>query len=245
MEDDQFNEDYYVHQMNQGPIPNMQNEINIDNKQNKTVKNDLSLERIINNNKMYFQLNKDPKKILNLRDSYREYNIFVPIYLNKKELYESLAGILSKELSALIYNNNVLECDDSSIDDIEEGENLFILYKGESYVDYLNKEYKSTNKINIKFTGNRVHFIVLPTEASVSKMIKAILIICDMFPNNNYKNCAILYNAKKMDFNDKRKIIDVFRANHVSLYLHTTDKLGGPMLHINITAIVFDRKRNY
>ena len=74
-------------------------------------------------------------------------------------------------------------------------------------------------------------------------MIKAILIICDMFPNNNYKNCAILYNAKKMDFNEIKKIIDVFRANHVSLYLHTTDKLGGPMLHINITAIVFDRKK--
>ena len=97
MEDDQFNEDFYVHQMNQGPIPNMP--------------------------------------------------IFVPIYLNKKELYESLTGILSMKLSALIYNNNVLEYDDSSIDDIEEGGDLFILYKGESYVDYLNKEYEPTSKI--------------------------------------------------------------------------------------------------
>ena len=147
MEDDQFNEDFYVHQMNQGPIPNMPNEINIDNTQNKTVKNDLSLENIINNNKMYFQLNKDPKKNINLKDSYREYNIFVPIYLNKKELYESLTGILSMTISALIYNNNVLEYDYSSIDDIEEGWDLFILYKGESYVDYLNKEYEPTSKI--------------------------------------------------------------------------------------------------
>ena len=204
----------------------------------------MSLEKIIENNKMFFQINKDPKKILNLKDSDRNYNIFVPIYLNKKELYKSVAFILSMELSALIYNNNVLEYDDSSIDDIEEGGNLFILYKGESYVDYLNEEYKSTNKINIKFSGNRVHFIVLPTEVSVSKMIKAILIICDMFPNNNYKNCELLYNAKKMDFNDQRKIIDVFRGDTFSLYLNTTGCiLGGPNLNINITAIVFDRKR--
>ena len=57
------------------------------------------------------------------------------------------------KLSALIYNNNVLEYDESSIDDIEEGGDLFILYKGESYVDYLNKEYKPTSKIYIKVLG--------------------------------------------------------------------------------------------
>ena len=193
MEDDQFNEDFYVHQMNQGPIPNMQNEINIDNTQNKTVKNDLSLERIINNNKMYFQINKDPKKILNLRDSYREYNIFVPIYLNKKELYESLTGILSMKLSALIYDNNVLEYDDSSIDDIEEGGNLFILYKGgESYADYLNKTYKSDQKIGIR-VNNTWHNMSLPAEVSVSKMFKAILIKYDMFPYNDIIKIARYY----------------------------------------------------
>ena len=220
MEDDQFNEDYYVHQMNQGPIPNMQNEINIDNTQNKTVKNDLSLENIINNNKMYFKLNKDPKKILNLRDSYREYNIFVPIYLNKKELYESLTGILSMKLSALIYNNNVLEYDDSSIDDIEEGGDLFILYKGESYEYYLNKEYESDKIINIKVLSNTESIMVMPNEVSVSKMLKAILIRYDMFPNNDdYKKYTIQYNAEKMDFNDQRKIIDVFGPGTVTLYL--------------------------
>ena len=62
MEDDQFSDDYYVHQMNPGPIPNMPNQINLDNTQNKKVKNDLSLEKIIENNKIFFQINKDPKK---------------------------------------------------------------------------------------------------------------------------------------------------------------------------------------
>ena len=244
MEDDQFSDDYYVHQMNPGPIPNMPNEINLDNTQNKKVKNDLSLEKIIENNKMFFQINKDPKKILNLRDSYREYNIFVPIYLNKKELYESLTGILSMKLSALIYNNNVLEYDDSSIDDIEEGGDLFILYKGESYEDYLNKAYKSDQKIGIGVSSNTPHNMVLPAEVSVSKMFKAILIRYDMFPyNDNYKNCMLIYNAEKMDFNDQRKIIDVFRPGIVRLYLSSPFLLGFQMLKIDITAIVFERKR--
>ena len=244
MEDDQFNEDYYVHQMNQGPIPNMPNEINLDNTQNKKDKNDLSLENIINNNKMYFKLNKDPKKILNLKDSYREYNIFVPIYLNKKELYESLTGILSMKLSALIYNNNVLEYDDSSIDDIEEGGDLFILYKGESYEYYLNKEYESDKKINIKVLSNTESIMVMPNEVSVSKMLKAILIRYDMFPNNDdYKKYTIQYNAEKMDFNDQRKIIDVFGPGTVTLYLSSPFLLGFQMLKIDITAIVFERKR--
>ena len=244
MEDDQFNDDYYVHQMNPGPIPNMPNEINLDNTQNKKDKNDLSLENIINNNKMYFQLNKDPKKILNLKDSYREYNIFVPIYLNKKELYESLTGILSMKLSALIYNNNVLEYDDSSIDDIEEGGDLFILYKGESYEYYLNKEYESDKKINIKVLSNTESIMVMPNEVSVSKMLKAILIRYDMFPNNDdYKKYTIQYNAEKMDFNDQRKIIDVFGPGTVTLYLSSPFLLGFQMLKIDITAIVFERKR--
>ena len=193
MEDDQFNEDYYVHQMNQGPIPNMPNEINLDNTKNKKVKNELSLEGIINNNKIYFKLNKDPKKILNLKDSDRVYNIYVPIYLNKKELYESLTGILSMKLSALIYNNNVLEYDDSSIDDIEEGGDLFILYKGESYADYLNKTYKSNQKINIKVSSNTKSIMGLPDEVSVSEMIKAILIKYDMFPYNDIIKIARYY----------------------------------------------------
>ena len=245
--DDRFN-DYAENEINQ--IGFDQSNINMDNPQNKIIRNEISLENVANNNRMFFQNNKDPKKIIILIDSSnRYYNIYVPIYLTKEELYKSVTPIIANgihKIVALISNNNyVIDCDNTSIDDIEEGANLNILYEGESYEHYLNKIYESNYKINIRVVGNKTLLLSLPAEISVSQMIKAILIKFDLFPNeDNQKLYSVIYNGKKLNFNEQKKLNSIFGDNAQINLIQHGNMIGGPFLYINITAIIFDRKNN-
>ena len=245
--DNQIN-NYEENEINQ--IGFEQLNINMDNSQNKIIRNETTLESVANNNRMFFQNNKDPKKIIILIDSSnRYYNIYVPIYLSKEELYKSVTPIITNgvhKIVALISNNNyVIDCDDTSIDDIEEGANLNILYEGESYEHYLNKIYEPDYKINISVTGNKTLLLSLPPQISVSQMIKAILIKYDLFPNeDNQKLCSVIYNGKKLDFNEQKKLNSIFGDMAQVTLIQYGNVIGGPFLYINITAIIYDRKNN-
>ena len=205
-----MNQQNQMNQMYQNPFPNMEENTNLgqmNNIQKNKIENYISPEDVTNNNKILFKFNKDPKKILNLLDSNnKSYNIYVSIYLNKKELYFSISNILDYEVIALIYKGNIIDYDNSSIDDIEEGGDIDILYKGELYETYLNKKSLSSERINVRFYGNHGG-LVLPPETKISQMIKAILIRFDALKNP--ESIYILFNAEKLNINDERKIVNL------------------------------------
>ena len=162
----QMNQQNQINQMYQNPFPNIgenSNLIEINNINQNKIENYISPEGVTYNNKILFQFNKDPKKILNLHDSNnKSYNIYVSIYLNKKELYFAITSILDYDVIALIYKDNIIDYDNSSIDDIEEGGDIDILYKGELYETYLNKKSLSSERINVRFYGNRGGLVLPP-----------------------------------------------------------------------------------
>lgn len=155
---------------------------------------------------------------MNLHDSNnKSYNIYVSIYLNKKELYFAISSILDYDVIALIYKDNIIDYDNSSIDDIEEGGDIDILYKGELYETYLNKKSLSSERINVRFYGNN-NGLVLPPETKICQMIKALLIRFDALkkPESIY----FLFNAEKLNINDERKIVNLFTYGQGSIQIY-------------------------
>ena len=137
---------YCFNNMNFNPINNINYE-QMNLIANKTEK--INVEEVKFLNKQIFCNNNDPKKILKYFDlNGREYEIYVPIYLNKSELYK-VSKTIFRNLNYLIYKDNILSDDYTSIEDIEENSRIIILFIDESFVDYLNEKYKFCNKINI------------------------------------------------------------------------------------------------
>lgn len=227
-----YNNPMNMNQMNQNNFPNMLNQFNMTDQNNMMMQNNqnnmifhnmmfqnmmmqnsqnikivdkIDKDYVENSNKRIFEYNKDPKKNLKFVDSNNKYyNIFLPKYINKKELYE-IVEILFDKINLLIFKDNAIDYNDSTIDEIEEGSEIIILFKDESYADYLNEKYKLVSKINISCSSANNKFgLYLPNEVIISQMIRAIITKIDSIYNLN--NYIILYNADKLDFNDNRQI---------------------------------------
>ncbi len=243
----QMNQQNQINQMYQNPFPNIgenTNLIEINNINQNKIENYISPEGVTYNNKILFQFNKDPKKILNLHDSNnKSYNIYVSIYLNKKELYFAITSILDYDVIALIYKDNIIDYDNSSIDDIEEGGDIDVLYKGELYETYLEKKSLSSERINVRFYGNRGG-IVLPPETKISQMIKAILIRFDALKNP--ESIYFLFNAEKLNINDERKIVNLFTYGQGSIQiLESGNAKGKSNISIySIDIIIYDKNKD-
>ena len=201
-------------------------------------------------NKQIFLNNNDPKKILKYLDlNEREYEIYVPIYLNKSELYKVSKTIFGNNLNYLIYKDNILSDDYTSIEDIEENSRIIILFKDESFVDYLNKNYKFCNKINISISlmdGSKM-LLFLPNEITVSQMLQAIIsrlnIDISKFKREFHR---IFYSDNYLDLNNYQKLKDYFlNRTIISLKLTNGKNLvGGPGIFILMEIYVFDKKTN-
>ena len=196
------------------------------------------IERVKTCNEQIFINNHDPKKILKYFDlNEREYDIFVPIYLNKSELYKVSKSIFSHNLNYLIYKDNILRDDYTSIEDIEENSRIIILFKDESFADYLNKKYKFCNKINISISlsdGSKM-VLVLPNEITVSQMLQAIIsrLKIDVYKFKREFH-RILYNHNYLDLNNYQKLKDYFGGGTIiSLDLTTkSDLIASPGIFI-------------
>lgn len=257
-----YNYPLNMNQMNQNNFPNMLNQFNMNNQNNMMMQNNqnnmmiqkgknkkiadkIDKDYVKKINEQIFVNNRDPKKNLKFVDSNKKYyDIFFPKYISKKELYEIVETIFDK-INLLIFKDNVIDYNDTSIDEIEEGSEIIILFKDESYADYLNEKYKLLSKINISCSSSSSLKIglYLPNEVSISQMIKAIM--TKIYSKNNLNNYYILYNGTKLDFNDNRPIKSL-SPNLISLTFvpyHEITNLG-PYRGKKIKIIIFNKESN-
>ena len=246
-------------QMN-NPMNNLMNNMilnqmnNINFNQNETMnlvqkhKDTIDREYIKYANKQYFLDNKDPKKILKYFDlDNREYEIYVSKYLNKKELYRFSKDIFDSKLNYLIYKDNILNSDYTSLEDIEENSNIIILFTDESFADYLNKKNNFCNKINISVclpSGSKLH-LFLPNEVTVSQMIKAIISRQCNDISKYGRDFYLLYNLKQLELNNYQKLKDFSHQQLILLKLiYLNSLIGSPGIYIEIQIEIFDKKTN-
>ena len=159
------------------------------------------------------------------------------ILFTKKELY-SLA-LKHKSFNStniiLIHHNKILKNDNSSFDEIANGDIIWVienvLYPEDSYYLSLQKKYNGTEFINIlvKYDSGEVNSFNLSTEILIKDLIRAI------GERKGYalNDCAFLYNANKLDLNDIRKIKDVlvpFNPTTISCLLNNNLPADGAHL---------------
>ena len=109
--------------------------------------------------------------------------ISFPIYFTKNELYSYING-LDPNIAVLFYDNNILNKDDSSIQDIPDKSTIILFnrpsldYKESSLYKYIMNLFPNKNfcNIGIKNTSSEGHFynFIFHEEISVSLIIKII-----------------------------------------------------------------------
>ena len=171
--------------------------------------------------------------ISNTFDTHR-YLIDIPIFFTKKELY-SLA-LKHKSFNStniiLIHHNKILKIDDSSFDEIANGDIIWVienvLYPEDSYYLSLQKKYNGTEFINIlvKYDSGEVNSFNLSTEILIKDLIRAI------GERKGYalNDCIILYNSKILNLNDMRKIKDVFISGNPSIQFKLSNLISANYL---------------
>ena len=158
----------------------------------------------------------DKKRII-FRDIMKNESITknIPIHFTKNELYSFVnEGNCSKTI--LFYNNNILDDDDSSINDIPDNSTilLFIMpsfenFRNSSFYKYLLNLYQN-NVINIiaAFNSGKKFNFPLPSEISISLMIKIFVFILGTDIKDSYLACGGILNV-----NDGRKIKKIYSSN--------------------------------
>jgi hypothetical protein len=147
----------------------------------------------------------EEKKIIKFINSNKMlYNIKIPCSISKSDLY-GIAQLYKGQpytYFILIHNNVILNNDDSSIEDISNGDSIIIIedriYPDKSYYLSIQKKYENNqnrNKINVFFREfqrlleNRN--FVLSEMTTVTEMIYSIYLYFGL----DYRNLRILYNG--------------------------------------------------
>ena len=146
------------------------------------------------------------------------YNVKIPYSISKLEFYSIADSYKCFYLSniLLIHNNNVLKKDESSIDDINNYDTIFIIenrnYPDDSYYYYLQNKYQNCLKRNIVFYYNEKKYnMVIPLDASLSEMLNAFNLrygLCD-----NY----FLFNGEILNQEDEIKISEIFINDYLKV----------------------------
>ena len=112
----------------------------------------------------------------------------------------------------MIYKDDILEDDESNIDDIPDGTTIEIYNKINDqshtknlYYHYLLEKYKNCSKINFicSFCGEKLYF-TFPSDISISQMIKAM-----KFDFSSKNDIKIFYNSQLLK-NDNSKLSEKF-----------------------------------
>jgi len=156
-----------------------------------------------------FIFNSIIRNPFNPRDNPR-YLVDIPIFFTKKELYSidiNYKCFYSTNI-ILIHNNKILKNDDSSFDEIANGDIIWVienvLYPDDSYYLGLQKKYNGTEltSIGVIFDSGEVNVFTLSIEIVNKEFIRAIV------ERKGYalKDYKFLYNGKIVEPNDIRKI---------------------------------------
>ena len=100
-------------------------------------------------------IREDKIKIKFINSNYILLNVKIPKFLTKNELYyiSELYKVFDRTNSLLIHKNKILAKDDSSINDISEGDIIIIIedrnFADDSYYLFLQEKYANDDKMNI------------------------------------------------------------------------------------------------
>ena len=163
----------------------------------------------------------------------------IPIFFTNKELYSIVEEY--KEFHStniiLIHNNKILKDDESSLDEISNGDKIWIiedrLYPDNTYYFNLQNKFFGKPKLNIfiEFAEGKENFI-LSEEVTIHELIRAIV------EKKGYaiKDCKFLYNGRAFEQDDKRKIKEVMPSGG-RIYCHISGAVRSWILGKQIKAI--------
>jgi hypothetical protein len=201
------------------------NQLNLNNSQIKQIneKEDPEIGELFN----YI---KEPKKIINfINSNHIMYSIRIPCFITKSDLYtiaDLYKGLTFTNI-ILIHNYNILNKDDSSIEDISDGDNIIIIedrnYPEESYYWSIYKKYENReDKINIFFDGGASYLMkknfIFSREATMYEMLNSIY----LFYGYDRRDLRIVCDVKTLEPGET-KIGEMFKYNSILIGLKIED----------------------
>ena len=240
----------------QNQFPNNFNQMNFGN------------QMLMNNNPMMMQLNmnvnklefedvydyiKEPKKkikFLRVLDN-KSFNILIPCSLRKNELYFTAIFYKKFECSEiqLFHNETFLNDDETSIDCINEGDEIKIIEQLHGvdfsyYKLYLSK-HKNEPLINIRIyivwkqIKRIFHFT---NNTSIEEMIK--IIFNELFiPENQRKEYYFLFNGYKLNFYDKSTLEQKLKDGFGIEFYKSNDLCTNLRNGKNLEVLIRDRNK--
>ena len=173
---------------------------------------------------------------------------YFPIYFTKSEFYTYINSLNAQE-TILFYKDDILDNDESSIQDIEDNSTIILfskptnIYYNSSLYKYIDKSFKKS-KTNITIflpNGKRFNF-ALPNDIKISLMIKFISLVLDL--NNNF---SFLFNGQIMNKYDNRMILEIFQKvgnnNPMIKICESKGIIGGPSFGKWIQVTMFHLKK--
>ena len=156
----------------------------------------------------------DQKKTIIFKDPINNKSITkqIPIYFTKNELYSLVNGV-NMAKTILMYEKNILDDDDSSINDIPNNSTIFLFlspsynkFKHSGLYKYLYENYPNNQIINVIVKiGEENYNFAFSEDFPISLMIK---LFYALFGTNN----RYLFNNKTLKINDNRKIGDLLKT---------------------------------
>ena len=150
------------------------------------------------------------------------YNIKIPCSISKSDLYEiaKLYKGLNYSNIILVHNNNILNNDESSIENISTGDSIIIIedriYPDKSYYLSIQKKYENNNKNRINIVFNefrgliRRHNFVFSENTTITEMIYSI----NLFFGLDYRDLRLMYDMMTIKPNETN-IFNYFRRSEM------------------------------
>ena len=264
-----------INQMNQINMMNMQiNQINMLNNQMNQINNINALNLLNNQMRQMNKLNSQINEINNHKQQYNNQEIIkefpdikeerkiiifkrndnskkiisIPVSLKKNELYLIANKYKKNEYSKIyLYNNKtILEDDESNINDILNGEEIYIVEQlkvDETYYDNYLKKHSGENLLNIVFdfiyTPERRKSLGISSHTKIKEMIKIFLYEMKI-PEDNKNDFNFLYNGIFLKTNERLTLYEkgITSISPVIVIkkrnLINSSKIEGKQLNVNV-----------